>query len=47
LLVILSFDGKPFWKSPEITNRVDPPFAVDLLARHPDDTQQRYAQATR
>jgi len=23
---------------------VNPPFAVDLLARWPDDTQRRYAQ---
>jgi predicted nucleotidyltransferase len=44
LLVILAFEGKPFWKSLEITNRVNPPFAVDLLARRPDDTQRRYAQ---
>ncbi len=32
------------WKSLEIINRVNPPFAVDLLARRPDDTQRRYAQ---
>jgi len=44
LLVILPFEGKPFWKSLEITNRVDPPFAVDLLARRPDEAQRRYAQ---
>jgi predicted nucleotidyltransferase len=39
LLVILSFEGKPFWKSLEITNRVNPPFAVDVLVRRPDDTR--------
>ncbi len=44
LLVILAFEGKPFWKSLEITNHVNPPFAVDLLARRPDDTRRRYAQ---
>lgn len=44
LLVILPFEGRSFWKSLEITNRVNPPFAVDLLARRPDDTQRRYAQ---
>lgn len=44
LLVILRFEGKPFWKSLEIANRVDPPFATDLLARLPDDTARRYAQ---
>ena len=32
LLVILPFEGKSFWKSLEITNRVNPPFAVDVLA---------------
>jgi predicted nucleotidyltransferase len=42
LLVILSFEGKPFWKSLEITNCVNPSFAMDLLARRPDDTQRRY-----
>ncbi len=44
LLVILPFEGKAFWKSLEITNRVNPPFAIDLLARRPDETQRRYAQ---
>ena len=44
LLVILAFEGKPFWKSLEITNRVNPSFAVDVLARRPDDTRRRYAQ---
>ena len=42
LLVIMPFEGKPFWKSLEILNRVNPPFAVDLLARRPADTAQRY-----
>ena len=42
LLVVMSFEGKPFWKSLEILNRVPPPFAVDLLARQPADTAQRY-----
>ena len=44
LLVILPFEGKPFWKSLEITNHVNPAFAIDLLARCPDDTQRRYDQ---
>ena len=43
LLVILPFEGKSFWKSLEIANLVDPPFAMDLLARRPDDTAKRYA----
>lgn len=42
LLVILHFDGKPFWKSLEIANIVNPSFPVDLLARRPDDTERRY-----
>ncbi|OFX15423.1 MAG: hypothetical protein A2Z18_06035 [Armatimonadetes bacterium RBG_16_58_9] len=44
LLVILPFEGKSFWKSLEILNKVDPQFAVDLIARRPDDTARRYAQ---
>ena len=44
LLVVLPFDGKPFWKSVEIMNRVDPQFALDLIARNPLDTARRYAQ---
>ena len=44
LLVVLPFEGKPFWKSVEIINRVDPQFALDLMARHPADTASRYAQ---
>lgn len=44
LLVILPFEGKPFWKSLEIMNRVDAPFPLDLLARQPADTHRRYAE---
>jgi predicted nucleotidyltransferase len=44
LLVIVRFEGKPFWKSLEIMNRVNAPFPLDLLARRPDDTARRYAQ---
>ncbi len=44
VLVIMPFEGKPFWKSLEIANRVNPAFPVDLLARRPDDIQQRYEQ---
>jgi predicted nucleotidyltransferase len=43
LLVVLPFEGKPFWKSLEIANYVNPPFAMDLLARRPDDMARRYA----
>ena len=44
LLVILPFEGKGFRKSLEILNRVAPEFSVDLLARRPADTEQRYAE---
>jgi len=44
LLVVLPFEGRSFWKSLEILNRVDPPFPVDLLARRPEDTARRYAE---
>jgi predicted nucleotidyltransferase len=42
LLVVVPFDGNPFWKSVEILNRVNAPFSLDLLARCPDDTARRY-----
>jgi len=44
LLIILPFEGKPYTKSLEILNRVNPSFPVDLLARRLDDTERRYAQ---
>jgi len=44
LLVVLPFEGKGFWKSLEILNRVAPEFSLDLLARRPEDTQRRYAE---
>lgn len=44
LLVILPFEGKPFRKSLEILNRVSPTFAIDLLARSPEDTARRFEQ---
>lgn len=44
LLVVLPFEGRPFHKSLEILNRVDPPFAVDLIARRPEDVDRRYRE---
>ncbi|HUT56258.1 MAG TPA: nucleotidyltransferase domain-containing protein [Phycisphaerae bacterium] len=44
LLVVLPFEGKPLRKSLEILNRIDARFALDLLARRPDDVQRRYDQ---
>ncbi len=44
LLVILPFDGRPFHKSLEILNSINPRFPVDLLARRPDDTERRYSE---
>ncbi len=44
LLVVLPFEGRAFRKSLEILDRVAPEFAVDLLARRPEDTQRRYTE---
>lgn len=44
LLVIMPFEGKPFWKALEILNRIDAPFPLDLLVRRPDDTERRFTQ---
>jgi predicted nucleotidyltransferase len=44
LLVVLRFEGKGFYKSLEILNRVSPEFSVELLARRPEDTARRYAE---
>jgi len=44
LLVILPFEGKGFWKSLEIMNRVNVPYSLDLLAYCPDAVAWRYAQ---
>jgi predicted nucleotidyltransferase len=44
LLVLLPFEGKGFYKSLEILNRLSPDFSVDLLARQPEDTARRYAE---
>ena len=44
LLVILPFTGSNWRKSLEILNRINPAFAVDLLARRPEDTARRYAE---
>jgi predicted nucleotidyltransferase len=44
MLVIIGFEGKPFWKSVEILNRIDAPFPIDLVARRPDETARRYAE---
>jgi predicted nucleotidyltransferase len=44
LLVILRFEGTGLRKCVEILNAVDPPFAVDLLVRHPADAARRYSE---
>jgi len=44
LLVILPFEGKGFWKSLEIMNRINAPYSLDLLAYRPDAVKRRYAQ---
>jgi len=44
IMVIMPFDGRSFVKSLEILNKVNPDFAVDLLARRPDDIARRYSE---
>ena len=44
LLVILPFDGRSLEMSLEILNRTDPAFAIDLLARRPDEAARRYTE---
>ena len=44
LLVLLPFEGKSLRMSLDILNRTNPPFPIDLLARTPEDTEQRYRE---
>jgi len=44
LLVIMPFRGKAFWKSLEILEALNADFTIDLLARRPADTAQRYRE---
>ena len=44
LLVVLPFEGKGFWKSLDILNHVNAPYALDLLTYRPDAVAWRYAQ---
>jgi uncharacterized protein len=41
LLVVLPFEGYPFRKASEILRITDPDFAVNLMARTPEQVQQR------
>lgn len=41
LLVIMPFDGKSAHKSAEIATKVNPPFAVDILVRTPEEVKTR------
>lgn len=41
LLVVLPFEGYSFRKASEILRVTDPDFAVDLMARTPEQLQQR------
>jgi len=43
LLVVLPFEGNHTRKAIEIRQRVDAPFPMDLLARHPETVRQRIA----
>ena len=44
LLVVMPFEGKSARKAAEILNRVEPPFAVDLIVRSPQQLRKRLAQ---
>jgi predicted nucleotidyltransferase len=44
LLVILPFRGSAFRVSLEMMRKIRAPFALDLLARRPDDTARRYRE---
>jgi uncharacterized protein len=41
LLVVMPYEGHPSYKAIEILNATNPPFAIDLLVRTPDELQQR------
>lgn len=43
LLVVMPYVGHPAYKAIEILERVNPPFAVDLLARAPEEVARRIA----
>jgi predicted nucleotidyltransferase len=44
MLAIMPFEGKGFYQSLEILNRLDPAFAVDMLACQPGDAARRYTE---
>jgi predicted nucleotidyltransferase len=41
LLVIMPFEGKSYYKSAEILQKVNPRFSVDLLVRTPQQLRRR------
>ena len=43
LLVVLPFEGDSLHKAVEIVRRMQPEFAVDVLARTPEELRQRLA----
>ena len=42
LLVVMPFEGSAFRKALEIANTIDPPFALDVVVRSPEDVERRY-----
>jgi len=44
LLVILPFDCRPLDVALEVLERTNPTFAIDLVARRPEDAARRYAE---
>jgi len=43
LLLVMPFDGHPTRKALDILNQINPPFAIDLLVRSPEQMRQRLA----
>jgi uncharacterized protein len=43
LLVVMPYEGHPSYKALEILAQVNPPFAIDLLVKAPDELKQRLA----
>ncbi len=43
LLVVMPFEGSPLQQAARILTRINPPLAVDLIVRTPEQVQQRLA----
>jgi len=43
LLVVMPYEGHAAYKALEILTHINPPFAIDLLVRTPEEVQRRLA----